>query len=74
MVAITAIKPGDMLWDCRMQKQGNTTIRKMACWQVKVIEVQLAPVPKALVSWNMNAPKWIYEANVNKLRRTKVEK
>ncbi len=39
MVAYNSIKVGDTLYDCRKVKMGNTTMTRMSCWSVKIIEL-----------------------------------
>ena len=72
MVAFNTIKSGDTLWDCRKQKQGNTTTSRMACWTVNIIEVDKEG-GRVLASWNGNPARWMYERSVSKLRRTPVK-
>lgn len=70
MVAFTTIKAGDTLWDCHRTRAGNTTMRVMGCWQVKVISVDTVR-SNALVSWNGNPARVYSERDIGKLRRTK---
>lgn len=70
MVAFTSVKAGDMLWDCRKVKAGNTTMTRLSCWRVKVIEVT---EDGAMCSWNGNPPRKYYPRQFNALRRTKKE-
>jgi hypothetical protein len=70
MVAYNTINVGDTLFDCHTVKMGNTTMSRMACFSVKIIE--LHPESKsATVSWNGNAPKKFYTRQLEKLRRTR---
>lgn len=73
MVAYSAIKEGDILWDCRKTRQGNTTMRSMSCWQVKIISLDPAR-RTAVVSWNTNAPRLYSERALKALRRTRADK
>lgn len=70
MVAFSRIKAGDILWDCHETLQGNTTMRKMGAWPVKVVEVY-PDTRTACVSWNYNPTKIYRERELAKLRRTK---
>lgn len=72
MVAFNTIKAGDTLWDCRKQKQGNTTTSRMACWTVKIIEVD-TDSRRVFASWNGNPARWIPDRAVSKFRRTPVK-
>lgn len=70
MVAFNTVKAGDTLYDCRRQRQGNTTMSRMATWIVRVIEVD-AERRRALVSWNSNAPHWTDEHGLKSYRRSR---
>lgn len=72
MASFDRIKPGDTLYDCHRTKMGNTTMSRMGCWEVKVIEVDTEN-RRALCSWNTNKPEWWYERRLSKLRRTPIE-
>lgn len=69
MVAINTVKAGDVLYDCRRQKMGNTTMSQMATWEVRVKEIDTDHT-RIFASWNGNAPKWMYRREVERLRRT----
>lgn len=52
------VKAGMELYDRRKQRMGNTTIRSLSEWPVKILEVD-ETTRTALVSWNGNSPeKW----------------
>lgn len=72
MVAFSTINAGDDLWDCRRVPMGNTTMRIMTCWKVRVISVDVKS-RTAMVSWNGNSACRYKERDLKKLRRTKVE-
>lgn len=67
MVAFSAIKPGDVLYEKRRQKMGNTTMSRDVVYSVVVKEVH---ADYAIVSWNGNAPTRWYSRQIEKLRRT----
>jgi hypothetical protein len=71
MAAFSKIKAGDTLYDCRRQRMGNTTMSRMACWTVKVIEVDQGR-RQAFCSWNTNTPTWWSERKLSTLRRSPV--
>lgn len=71
MVAINSVNVGDVLWDCRKVKQGNTHIRRMACWQVRILEKN--EDGSFMASWNGNAPRRYGDRQLSALRRTKKE-
>lgn len=49
------IQPGMTLYDRHSHRMGNTTLRTIGEWRVKVLEVNAAE-REALVSWNGNRP------------------
>jgi hypothetical protein len=75
MVAFSKIKVGDVLYDCHKYTAGNTNIRKMGTWPVKVIEVYppgaLNIGASAMVSWNGNKPRIYTESKLKRLRRSR---
>lgn len=73
MVAFSKIKAGETLYDCHMQRMGNTTMRRMGTWAVKVLEVY-PEKQSALVSWNCNRPQVWGLSKMQKLRRTPADK
>lgn len=70
MVAFNTIKAGDILWDCHRTRMGNTSMARMGCWQVRVVEVY-PDTKTACVSWSGNPTKIYRERDLGKLRRTK---
>lgn len=74
MAKIENIVPDQTLWDYHRYQMGNTTMKKMGEWRVKVIEVDLEE-RKALCSWNGNPPKWFSERSISKwkVNRRKME-
>jgi hypothetical protein len=69
MVAFSKIRVGETLYDCHMHRMGNTTMRKMGTWVVKVIAIY-PEKQTALVSWNGNRPEVWGLTRMQKLRRT----
>ena len=69
MVAITALKPGDVVYDCRRTKMGNTTMTRLSTWRVHIKEVNLAE-GWVLASWNGNAPTRYRPYQIARWRRT----
>ncbi len=69
-ISIKTLKPGDVVYDTKMTRMGNTTIRRRSVWKVHIKEVDLER-NRVLASWNGNAPK-LYFARDGKLpwRRT----
>lgn len=72
MVAFSAIKPGDTLYDCCKVRMGNTAMRRMQTWRVFVKEID-AERQRAMVVWNGNRPEWWSARRLGKLRRKPVE-
>lgn len=68
-VVFDGVKAGDVLYDVHRERMGNTTMRRTCVYVVNVKEVDQA-ARKALCSWNGNAPKWFYAAQVRKWRRS----
>ena len=67
------IKVGDILYDCYIERQGNTTIRRMATFQVEVVELQPS-TRSAMCRWNGNPPRWYSERHLKRLRRSPMRK
>lgn len=61
------IKPGMVLYDRHKYKMGNTHMRSIGEWPVRIIEVN-SENRKALVSWNGNAPTWYWESQLSALK------
>lgn len=70
MVAFSTVKAGDVLYDCRRQKMGNTTMGRMATWTVRVLSVD-PDKRTALCSWNGNRENTWHEWQLKSLRRSK---
>ena len=66
------IKTGDILYDIHSRLMGNTTMRTMGCWDVKIIEI-FTEQKSALVSWNGNPPEKWSERRLTRLRAKKPE-
>ena len=69
MVAFNTIKVGDVLYDCRRTKMGNTTMSTLSTWRVVVTEVDTEK-RRVMASWNGNKPDWWSERNLKPLRRS----
>lgn len=61
------IQPGMVLYDVHSQKMGNTSLRTLGTWSVKVHEVDSVR-RRALCSWNGNRPEWWSELRLSKLK------
>jgi hypothetical protein len=72
MATIAKLQPGQVLFDLQRQTMGNTTIRRTACYSVRVVEI--APDHSfILASWNNNPPRKYREREVKRLRIKKPE-
>ncbi len=71
MVAITALKPGDVVYDVHSERAGNTTMRRMGCWHVTIVEVHGDHV---IASWNGNPARHYGRAAVAKWRRSRPQR
>ena len=64
------IKPGMTLYDVHSYRMGNTTLKTMGCWTVRVISVDTEK-RTAVVSWNGNRETTYYENALTKLKESK---
>ena len=64
------IKEGDTLYHLRNQQMGNTVLRTLAAFTVKIISID-REAGFAMVSWNGNRPERYYRGQIDKLRRKK---
>lgn len=66
------IQAGQTLFDVHSYRTGNTTLRSVGVWPVKILSVH--PESRtAMVSWNGNGPERMYEASLAKLRAKEPE-
>lgn len=61
-IAITALKPGDVVFDARKVKAGNTTTTRLVVWRVVIREVDLEK-GRVVASWNSNPDKVFHARN-----------
>jgi hypothetical protein len=73
MVAFNTVRVGDVLYDGGTYKMGNTKLREVGNWPVKIVEVDTVR-GRVLASWNSNTPKWFSERAVKAWRRTPAPK
>jgi hypothetical protein len=66
------VRAGDVLFDVHSYRMGNTLVRSMGCWEVRVISIDHA-AGTAVVSWNGNEPESWPARRVKKLRRREPE-
>lgn len=63
---LTSLKPGDLVFNVEKTKMGNTTLKTISIYPVKIIEVHENHV---IASWNGNAPKRFGENVVSKWKK-----
>lgn len=68
MASLEKIKAGDVLYDVHSHRMGNTTLRSMGCWSVRVIQVEESG---AWVSWNGNSEQFYSRQRLKGLRTKK---
>ncbi len=67
MVAFTALKAGDILYEVHRTRSAQARSSRTSCFTVKVIEVHDTHV---MASWNMNPPQRYSPRQVLRWRRT----
>lgn len=67
------IVPGMILFDIHSHKMGNTNLRELGKWDVKVISID-AEARTVVVSWNGNRPEVYYEHDLKRLHVTETKK
>ncbi len=72
MIKIELIKAGDILYDCRKVRMGNTTSSCMRSWSVRIISIDHKS-ETAMVSWNGNPPQKYHRHDLRRLRRKPVK-
>jgi hypothetical protein len=60
------IEPGMILLDIHSYRMGNSTMRELGLWRVRIISVD-KETQTAMVSWNGNPPKKWYRFELEKL-------
>lgn len=69
MVALTAIRPGDRLWEPKRVKEGSTTLTRVIHYPVTITEVHES---HASGHWNGNAETVRFdERRLRRMRRTR---
>ena len=72
MATISKLNVGQILYSVESQRMGNTTMRRKAVFDVRVVEI--APDKRSIrASWNGNPPRIYRENEVGKLRVSKPE-
>lgn len=63
MANISKLKPGQIVWNIRRHKMGNTTVRTLSVYEIRVISVGEFSV---LASWNGNPAKHYTQRDIEK--------
>lgn len=58
------VKPGMTLLDIHSERAGNTTMRRLGCWKVEIVDVD---AEGATVRWNSNPPRWWHRRQIERL-------
>jgi hypothetical protein len=66
-VKFEKIEPGMVLYDVHTYKMGNTSVRSIGAWSVRILSVDRAK-RSAQVSWNGNQAQTYYAAKLEKLK------
>jgi hypothetical protein len=70
MATISKLQVGQVLYSVESQKMGNTTMRRKAVFDVRVVEIA-ADKKSIRAAWNGNPPRIYSEKEVSKLRVSK---
>lgn len=71
-VSWDAVKAGDVLWDRHRTKMGNTKMRRMGEWTVKIVSIDHA-AGRAVVRWNGNPERVYFRRQVERLFRNQMK-
>ncbi len=69
-VKFETVKAGDVLYDVHREKMGNTTMSRLACFEVRIISIDHEK-GEAQASWNGNPAQTYYRSSFERLRRSK---
>lgn len=67
MATLKNLKAGQVLFDVRRVKCGNTTVSRGCLYEVRVISLS-EDGKSAMVSWNGNSPRRYHERDIKRLR------
>lgn len=63
MANIKKLQPGQVVWEIRRHRAGNTMVRTQPLYSLNIVEVDLAD-GRVFASWNSNPPKWYRERDI----------
>jgi hypothetical protein len=61
------LTPGMVLYDVHKERMGNTTMRSVGVWPVKIVSLDVVK-QTAMASWNGNPPQLYFRRGLEKLR------
>jgi hypothetical protein len=67
------ITVGDELLDIHSERMGNTTMRRLGCWPVKIVSMD-SVTETAMVRWNGNPPTMWTRRRLERLYRKPTKK
>lgn len=70
MAAISRMKVGQVLWNLKRVRMGNTTVSITSCYPVRITEISESG-GSVMASWNSNTPRRMGQGEVNRLRVNK---
>lgn len=65
---IEKLSPGMVVYDVHSYRMGNTTMRSMGVWRVRIASVDLDK-QTCIASWNGNEPKKFWHRDISKWRK-----
>lgn len=66
-MTIDKLKPGITVYDVGRSRMGNTTLRTVTVWTVRIVSVDVA-TNKVTARWNHNAERTYYQRSWSKWR------
>jgi len=67
MAKISRLKVGQILWDKRRYKMGNTNMSTWGLWEVKVLEID-PEFRWVMASWNGNRTEKMFQRRIEKYK------
>lgn len=67
---IENLEPGMIVYDVHSTKMGNTSLKSMGVWNVKIVSIDLER-QSVECSWNGNPPRSVYRKTWSKWRKEK---
>lgn len=67
---IEKLIPGQIVYDVHSHRMGNTTMRTMGCWEVRIVSIDLEK-GTVVATWNSNPAQTFYRNSIQKWREKK---